>query len=165
MLLRVDSAGRFLYADTLLSGFVTEHYANGVLKSRVGFYDGLKEGAAFWFYPSGDTAVVRKYRNGEKHGEHLGWYQNGQLKFQYFFENGLSTGRHKTWYVDGSPAKDQNYKAGREFGSQKVYRPDGKLRSNYVVRENGRKYGLVGLKRCAKLDSETGDFDPYKGIQ
>ena len=41
--------------------------------------------------------------------------------------------------------------------------PDGKYRSNYVITENGRKYGLVGLKRCKKIDGETENIDPYTG--
>ena len=43
-----------------------------------------------------------------------------------------------------------------------MWRPDGKYRANYVVRENGRSYGLTGLKRCKKIDGKNEVIDPVK---
>ena len=76
----------------------------------------------------------------------------------------MSQGTHKTWYRDGSLSSELNFKDGHEFGAQKVWRQDGKLKSNYVVRENGRRYGNLGLKRCKKLDGEDETIDPYRGV-
>lgn len=158
-----DSIGRIIYENQLFSGFLVQKDSNHNVIRSIPHYQGLIHGDWIDFFVDGSMKQKRSYLNGEKHGSHHGWYESGQLKFEYFFENGLSIGNHKAWYHDGSLYKDLNYKDGHEFGSQKMYRPDGKLRSNYVVRENGRAYGLAGLKRCSKIDGATEDIDPYTG--
>jgi antitoxin component YwqK of YwqJK toxin-antitoxin module len=163
--LQLDSLGKLQLGDEIYSGFIVSKFQNGNLSSKIPYSDGLMEGYHIKYYEFGDTAILRYYLKGEKHGEHLAWYESGQLKFQYLFNKGLSVGNHKTWYINGNLSQDMNYVEGMELGAQKMYRSDGKLRSNYVVRENGRKYGLVGLKRCAKIDSESGAFDPYKSTE
>ncbi|MEP2026677.1 MAG: toxin-antitoxin system YwqK family antitoxin [Reichenbachiella sp.] len=153
-----------IYLDSIkFSGYVVSYYPERSVKSKKGYYQGRLEGDFISYYPNGQIYSQRPYHLGEKHGEHLGYYEDGQLKFQYQFVNGFSQGTHKNWYASGKLKKEMNYKDGKEFGPQKYWRPDGKMRSNYVVRENGRRYGMLGLKRCAKIDSETGDIDPYTG--
>lgn len=159
----LSSDGR-LYLDSLLySGYLTSFYSDSTLKTRKGYLNGRLEGDMLSYYANGQVAQYRPYHLGEKHGEHLGYYEDGKLKFQYFFIDGLSQGTHRQWYHSGQLRKEMNYIDGNERGSQKVWQPNGKMRSNYVVRENGRRYGMQGIKRCAKIDSETGDVDPYKG--
>ena len=51
--------------------------------------------------------------------------------------------------------QDRNYVNGKAMGAQKVWRKDGKIRANFVIRENGKKYGLMGMKRCTKIDAKT----------
>lgn len=159
-----DTLGNLLYQGVVFSGYRHDTFPEGTLRSVEPFYKGQLHGDLMRFYPNSDTMMIRPYIRGQKHGEHLAWYPNGQMKFRYYFENGLSEGNHKVWFEDGGLSMNMNYQDGKEFGPQQMYRSDGKFRSNYVVRENGRKYGLVGLKRCAKLDGETGDFDPYRGM-
>ena len=151
--------GLVLYKGSVFSGSVVDYYQNDQLKTQKSYFHGRLEGIFFGFYQNGDTAYVRPYKNGEKHGTHKGWYANGQLKFQYSFVNGLSEGNHLDWYADGSLFKDSNYQNGQAFGTQKAWRIDGKLRANYVIREDGRKYGLLGLKRCANIDTNKEKFN------
>lgn len=158
-----DIRGVYYYKDSIFSGFALDSYDGKILKSIASYYNGKLEGESVGFYLNGDTSYVRPYHMGEKHGYHFGYYPDGQKKFKYYFENGFSQGNHKYWFFDGRLKQDLNYVDGKELGAQKVWRPDGKLRSNYVVRENGRKYGMLGLKRCAKIDSETKTVDPYTG--
>lgn len=153
-----------IYLDTIkFSGYLLSFYADSSIKAKKSFYQGRLEGDFMSYYQNGQIFSKRPYHLGEKHGEHLGYYDDGQLQFQYYFEHGFGQGTHKTWYPNGDLKKEMNYLDGKERGLQRVWRTDGKMRSNYVVRENGRKYGKLGLKRCAKIDSETGDVDPYKG--
>ncbi|UXX77917.1 toxin-antitoxin system YwqK family antitoxin [Reichenbachiella carrageenanivorans] len=158
------SVDGYTYLDSVrYTGYLISYYPDARLKSKKGYYDGKLEGDYITYYPSGEVYSQRPYHKGEKHGEHLGYFEDGGLKFQYQFVDGLGEGTHKEWYESGEPKLEMNYVKGHELGAQKYWRPDGKLRSNYVVRENGRRYGMLGLKRCAKIDSETGDIDPYKG--
>jgi|TARA_B110000503_G_scaffold4019_1_gene5294 antitoxin component YwqK of YwqJK toxin-antitoxin module len=158
-----DSKGKLRYNNELFSGYLVQKNATGQLLVKTGFVEGLEEGDMLGFYPNGDKRYIRPYVHGEKHGTHQGWYPSGQLQFQYHFEMGLSVGNHRDWFPDGSPLQDMNYVAGHHFGTQKVWRADGKIRSNYVIRENGKRYGLMGIKRCTKIDTKTQKLDPYKG--
>lgn len=160
---QIDRKGDLRFLDSLYSGYVETYYPGGSIKKRSSYYQGKKEGNNIAYFANGDTLFLRPYLHGKKHSEHYAWHENGQIRFHYIFENGLSQGNHKEWYPDGSVYQDLNYVDGYELGSQRVYRPDGKFKSNYVMRENGRKYGFLGLKRCAKIDSNTGNIDRYTG--
>jgi antitoxin component YwqK of YwqJK toxin-antitoxin module len=153
-----------LFNDSIpFSGFTFSLYDDGQLKARKSYLDGRLEGVSETYFPSGLVQTIRSYHGGEKHGLHKGFFENGQSEFLYDIENGFNQGTHFTWYSNGDTASIHNYKDGHELGVQKMWRQDGKMKANYVVRENGRRYGLLGVKRCAKIDSETGDIDPYKG--
>ncbi len=145
------------------SGYLIDRYKNDTIALKIGYLNGKQNGDMTAFYGNGDVRYVRPYFNGEKHGTHVGFHKNGVKAFEYYFVNGFSEGNHKEWYSDGELAADMNYVNGKEFGRQQVWRPDGKVRSNYIVRENGRRYGLMGIKRCTKLDGVTQTVDPYKG--
>lgn len=153
------------YDGKPFSGTVVEHDDSGGVVTKTSYYEGLKHGPHLGYYPDGSPMFERPYYRGEKHGVHRAWHLNGELKFDFYFQHGLSEGNHRQWYEDGTLYSNMNYLHGRESGSQKVYRPDGKLRANYVVRENGRKYGLVGLKRCKNLDTEKETFNVLKASE
>lgn len=148
-------APAMLYDGLPFSGTVVLSDDSGRVAERKQYLKGLLHGVHEGFYPSGQHSFRRPYVAGEKHGAHQGWYADGQLRFAYYFEHGLSEGHHQEWYPDGSIYRDMHYENGRERGAQKMYRPDGKLRSNYVVKSNGRRYGLVGSKRCKNIDTEN----------
>ncbi len=160
--IQVNEQGMVMKNDIPYSGYLVAQDSHGNIKYRKRYVEGLLDGAWVSYFPDGKVKTKRMYSEGEKHGQHLGYYANGQLRFSYYFERGLSQGNHKSWYASGQLSAEMNYKDGYELGAQKVWRPDGKLRSNYVVRENGRRYGMIGLKRCSKIDSESGDIDRYK---
>ena len=163
---RLYKQNGILYLDTILySGFTVVKSRDGKLLKRSPYYNGILEGAMTSYYSSGQVRQLRPYKNGMKHGKHVGFYPNGVKQFEYLFNKGLSEGTHYEWYANGDLRSELNYKNGREFGQQRVWRPDGKLKSNYITKENGRQYGFLGLKRCAKIDSKTGDIDPYTGKQ
>ena len=158
-----ETLGRYCFAGKVYSGYLTSYFNNGNIAKKHGYLDGIQTGLSLGYYSNENIEYKRPYLHGEKHGEHFGWHENGLIKFHYLFKEGLSEGNHKDWYADGKLFKDYNYQAGHPFGSQKMWRTDGKFRANFVIREDGRKYGLTGLKRCAKIDSETKNIDPYLG--
>lgn len=153
-----------LYFDAApFSGYLLSRFENDSVALKQGYLAGRLHGETIAYYENGIIRHIRFYEAGEKNGLHEGYYPNGQKKFNYTFIEGFSEGNHKQWYPDGKVYSDMNYQNGKEFGKQQVWRPDGKLRANYVVRENGRRYGLQGIKRCTKLDGETQEVDPYTG--
>ncbi|MCI5057712.1 MAG: hypothetical protein MRY83_16475 [Flavobacteriales bacterium] len=147
-----NSTGLVTYNDVPFSGHLMTYHENDSLKLDESYFQGHKENTSKRYYSNGALQYSRTYRDGEKHGVHKGWHPNGQIKYEMTFVHGFSEGKHEHWYSSGQPYKVQHYHNGREFGSQKVWRPDGKIRANYVIRENGKKYGLMGLKRCYIAD-------------
>jgi len=151
--------GIVTYDSGPFSGSIMEYHSNGQIKSKKQYWEGKRQGESSGYYEDGTVAHLRAYKKGEKHGTHIGWYPDGKMKFKYIFDDGLSTGTHFEWYADGHPFKQMNYEDGLELGSQKVWSMGRKMRANYVVRENGRKYGLVGLKRCTNINTKAETFD------
>ena len=156
------SQGLMMYQGAPFSGKVAEYHHQNVLIAMKEFLDGKPHGVHTTYHPNGCVKEIRTYLDGEKHGLHRGFYASGIHSFEYNFVEGFSEGNHKEWFEDGSIYADMNYRNGKEFGPQKIWREDGKLRANYVVRENGRRYGLQGIKRCTKLDGKTKTIDPYE---
>lgn len=164
-LIKKMSNGDVYFNEVPFSGYLISRYHNDSISLKKGYVDGKLNGVTTAFYQDGAIRYTRPYWKGEKHGVHVGFHANGEKKFQYYFENGFNEGNHLEWYDNGQKASDMNYVKGKEFGKQQAWRPDGKLRANYIVRENGRMYGLQGIKRCTKLDGATQTIDPYKGIE
>ena len=150
-----SSRNGVLYAgEKPYSGFVHSFHANDSLKSQKGYLNGLLEGSYLEYWDNGDRQTEREYHLGEKVGLHQGWYANGNKKYQYYFEKGMSSGCHKEWYPGGEPYRVFNYQNGKQRGSQQEWFKSGKLKANYVVKENGRKYGLTGVKRCTNINTK-----------
>ena len=160
--LSFNKNGTVTYCDTLYSGTVITRYENSLVQNSSSYYEGKQEGYSIGFYINRDTAFVRTYRSGKKHGVHRAWYPNRQLKFKYHFSEGFNVGNHREWYKTGQIFTSKNYIKGKEQGQQRVWRLDGKLRANYVVRENGRKYGVTGMKRCKNLNTKLEIIEPIQ---
>lgn len=164
--LRSDAALHFqtaqitTFEDAPFSGHVVEYYENSRLKFDISFLNGLREGVSKAYYSDGSLEYERLYKVGEKHGNHVGFYESGAKQFEYHFDHGVNIGTHTEWYESGQVATLFNYENGQPFGLQQTYRSDGKLRSNYVIREDGRRYGLIGLKRCKNIDTEDEQVKP-----
>ncbi|MFY0606015.1 MAG: hypothetical protein JXR10_04830 [Cyclobacteriaceae bacterium] len=158
--LQKTSKGLLQYQGKLFSGYTITRFENGNISATTAYYEGQKHGRNAGYYSSGELNYERNYHHGEKHGTHRGYYQGGAVRFEYTFNHGENVGTHYEWYEDGSMAMEANYKNGQPFGTQRVWRSDGKLRTNYVIREDGRKYGLVGIKRCKNIDTEEERVKP-----
>ncbi|MFT5141790.1 MAG: antitoxin component YwqK of YwqJK toxin-antitoxin module [Rhodothermales bacterium] len=145
---RVRRDGRaMLFAETPLTGTLTERWPDGSVKSVTSFVDGLTQGEAHGWYPDGTDSFVRSYGSGRKTGIHLGWWEDGSPKFEFNFVGGEHEGAAREWFRSGILYREFNYVEGHESGSQKMWYEDGSLRANYVVRD-GRRYGLIGTKPC-----------------
>lgn len=141
--------------EALFSGYLEAYYSNGQLKQKQGYLDGRAEGEFVQNDSLGQRVERRFYLSGDKHGNHMGWYSNGQKRFDFLFDHGRSEGCHRRWRENGNLWQEFNFVNGSHRGLQRVWRSDGKLRANYVVRENGRRYGMQGIKRCKNIDTKN----------
>ena len=55
---------------------------------------------------------------------------------------------------NGKLIEELNYLYGYENGSQKVWYLNGKIKSNYVIK-NSRRFGLLGTKNCVNTSEEV----------
>ncbi len=143
--------------DSLYSGFLTDYFDNGSLKSKKGYFNGKLEGEAVQYYENRQLRERRFYKENRKTGTHIGFWPNGQAKFEYYFQSDLHVGELKEWYASGQPYRFFNYEKGKENGSQKMWEANGKIRANYVVKDSHR-YGLIGLKNCKSVTNEEGVY-------
>ena len=78
-----------------LTGIVKENHKNNILKSKITFIEGKKDG------------LERE------------WYEDGQLKMEWSFKKGISDGICKRWYENGQLECILNYKDGCQVGEEK----------------------------------------------
>ena len=97
---------------------------------------------------------MRFFKNGEKEGKYEGFYVNGNKNFSFNFLNNEYHGTNSIWSKDGLLIEELNYHHGYEKGSQKTWYLDGKIKSNYVIKNN-RRYGLLGTKNCVNASEKV----------
>ena len=127
---------------------------DSLLLSVTGYHNGLKEDTLRKYFPSGKVAEKRPYHLGKKHGVHKGWYSDGTLRFHFQFNHGLAVGKQQRWHMSGMLSSTTNYKDGKMRGLQQGRLKNGKIRFNYFVTDQGKRYGLLGANYCVSVESE-----------
>jgi hypothetical protein len=151
--LHADDPRLAMRQDTLLldgrpfSGSIVAFLPNGDTALFEGRLRGVEHGLSLRWHANGRPMEARRYNHGRKTGIHRGWWPNGKPRFEYHFKDGEHDGPMNEWYEDGKPLRAFHQRMGHEEGRQQLWWADGSLRANYTVR-NGRRYGLLGLKRC-----------------
>jgi len=145
--------GIMFNGTSLFTGYIYKFYS----KSKdtlhlIGYVNGKEHGAWKQFYPNGRLKETRTFVNGSKEGKHIGWWENGRKKFENNFLNSEYEGACQEWNRDGQLILFLNYKKGYEEGTQQMFFDNGKVRSNYVIK-NGRRYGLLGTKNCINVSN------------
>jgi len=140
---------------TPVSRLYVEMYPGSRDTAVVGTYlDGEKDGTWKKYYPGGVLREKREFVKGRKTGVFTAWWENRNKQLEYLFENDEYQGTCREWNRDGMLVKEMNYENGYETGSQKMFYDNGKIRSNYVVKE-GRRYGLLGTKNCTNVSDSV----------
>lgn len=118
------------------------------------FKNGKEHGEWKQFYENGQLKEQRRFENGLKVKSYISWWENGNRKAAFQFENGEYEGTFCEWNEQGALVKEMHYKNGYEEGSQKLFYDNGKVRSNYVVK-NGKRIGLLGTKNCMNVSDSV----------
>lgn len=114
------------------------------------YKEGKEHGEWRKFYSTKRLKEKRYFENGRKTGEYIAWWQNGQKQLDYFFVTDEYEGTCKEWNEAGMLNKIMNYKKGHEEGQQQWWYDNGKIRTNYIIK-NGRRFGLLGTKNCINV--------------
>jgi antitoxin component YwqK of YwqJK toxin-antitoxin module len=137
--------------DKMADGVLYELFPRSTDTACISEYkEGRQDGIYRTFYPGGKKKESRFFRKGWKEGEHRGWYASGKLAYIYHFTNDEFNGSLKEWTERGILFRDMNYENGYENGHQRIYYYNGKIKSNYVIK-NGIRYGLLGTKNCVNV--------------
>ena len=139
--------GRFSFEGSAFTGSITEHYADGTLKSRISYREGLKDGLYQAWWPGGGSRLALHYKRGRKNGLQEGWWGNGNRRYTLTTFPGGPEGKKEEWFENGQQYRLMYYKGGRENGLQLGWFRDGKRHFNSVYRD-GRRYGLPGKRMC-----------------
>ena len=142
------------YKNFPLSGKVYKLYSKTVDTLWVRNYkNGVKNGVWKKYYPDGSLKEIRQFINGEKEGDFLGYYNSGAKNFVFQFVDGEYDGTNKIWTNKGLLIELGNFKKGYELGVQKTWYLNGKIKSNYIIKNN-RRYGLLGTKNCINVSKD-----------
>ena len=93
----------------------------------------------------------------KKEGDYYGYYKDGSKNFIFQFNKGEYHGTNKLWTKEGLLIEEGNFKEGYEFGVQKTWYLNGKVKSNYIIKNN-RRYGLLGTKNCVNVSGDLLKF-------
>jgi hypothetical protein len=145
--------GIYHFNNQPYSGYLSETYDEGMMKSVGAYLHGMQHGATNSFYPDGSIKDIRSYKENRAYGQHVGYWLNGKMKFDFSYFNESREGLQQQWYVSGSPYAFLNFKNDREHGLQQAWRPNGKAYINYETRD-GFRYGLQKSALCYTLEDE-----------
>ena len=83
------------------TGWVTEQYPTGLLKSRSSVTNGLLEGLSEGWHTNGVKQVEEHYRAGVSHGLRVKWDENGQVVSEATVVGGKIEGVFRRWHSNG----------------------------------------------------------------
>lgn len=149
--------GKWYLGNEPYSGYAVARFADGSLESRLGYWEGKKEGHARKWYNNGQQRYKAFYISNRLDGLAYAWTSEGVMVKAAHYVNGYTHGVQKLWYDDGQPFKVMNYNMGQEEGLQSAWRKNGALFINYEAK-NGRFFGMKRANACYELKEEIIQF-------
>ncbi|MBL9168992.1 MAG: hypothetical protein JNN07_14725 [Verrucomicrobiales bacterium] len=121
------------------SGFVTDHYPDGTMKSRSRVVAGKLHGMSEGWATNAQLVVREFFREGVSHGVRTKWHPNGCILSEATIVEGKLEGTFRRWHENGVLA---------EMIPMKKDAPDGQLRSYY---RSGSPKALVTISNGVVL--------------
>ena len=130
--LRRDRVHRLGRAEPF-TGWLVEHYANGVLRSRSAVRHGRLHGVSEGWHPDGQLQVREHFVLGVSEGWRVKWHPNGRKLSQVHIRQGKLEGVFRHWHENGVLAEEINLQAGEPQGLSRSWYPSGFLKAQAVV--------------------------------
>lgn len=109
-----------------LHGPSTFYGEAGEILSHAWFYEGMKVGKAYRYYPNGQIYSIEKFVNGVSHLEQQYFYLDGTLKTTIGFDRGIFHGETKLFWPDGILKRKCSFSHGEKEEDQ-FYDEEGSL--------------------------------------
>jgi hypothetical protein len=147
----VRQDGRLMHRDAtniVFSGWLTEPYQDGGLKSRSRIVGGLLNGVSEGWYTNGQLQVREHFVGGVADGTRVRWHANGATQSVATVVRGELHGPFLRWREDGTLSEVVPMDLGRPDGLSRAFYPSG-----FVKTEARLKAGEL-LDRQAWADGE-----------
>ncbi len=129
---------------------------DGTLLITVTYNNGIKDGFAEFFFPSGKLMETVNYKNDTLDGERVQYFENGQKLAVIHYKNGVLDGEYKSFIDTGEPDSEGNFVNGKRDGVWKFY--DEKGAAKEYKFKNGRCKKYEDMLKKADMESE---IDPH----
>jgi hypothetical protein len=125
-----------------------ENRRDSVFRST--YNTGMEDGEQIRFHANGKRQLQRFYTLGKKTDTLKTFWEDGKLQASYPFVNDEYEGTCREWNQQGRLIRELHYHQGHEDGWQRQWYDNGKIRTNYLLK-NGRRFGLLGTKNCVNV--------------
>ncbi|NGX26968.1 MAG: hypothetical protein K940chlam6_00895 [Chlamydiae bacterium] len=103
------------------------YYGNGgEVLSRTWYFEGVKVGKAWRYYPNGQLYSLERFIDGKPHLVQEYYYIDGSLKTIVHFDAGVYHGESKLFWPDGTLKRECLFQEGQKM-HDKFYDENGKL--------------------------------------
>ena len=123
-----------------VDGVTVACYADGTVRSRKAYRDGVLSGEAQAFHPNGRLAERGPYLEGQRNGLHQTWWPDGREKSRLNFLHGKPQGWSLLYFANGQLDQKNLFEDGVMLSTQS-WRDDG-TPLHAVEYVDGRKHGL-----------------------
>ncbi len=121
----------------VFSGWLTESYGNGVLRSRSFVSNGVLEGLSEGWHTNGVLQVSEHFVGGRSEGAVTKWSTAGVRISEASTRAGMLEGRFQRWHTNGVLAEEMEMLRGQPHGMARSWYPSGNPKAE-VQLENGK---------------------------
>lgn len=137
-LIRLD--GRLVLrgnTNEAFTGWLTEHYPDGPLKSRSQISNGVLNGVSEGFHTNGILQIREQFVEGVGNGPVEKWHPDGSRLSEGTARHGQLEGTFRRWHTNGVLAEEIHLTNGQPHGSSRAWFASGSLKAE-VELENGK---------------------------
>ncbi len=137
--------------------------ADGTIKTRVNYQNGIKHGTSYLFYDDGKTVHLEMpYVVGARHGASKKYFRDGTLYAETNYSEDRLDGVRSTYYRNGKVKSRLTYRDGNPGLDLEEYLQDGKMKSKpeitHQVVGNRLELSLENGKRCSAPEMYLGEL-------
>lgn len=117
------------------TGFMVEHYAGGILRSRSAVSNGLLHGLSQGWYTNGQMQVSEYFRDGVSQMVRTKWYADGGKQSEAGIVDGKLHGTFQKWHTNGVMSEWVEFSADQPVGTSTSWFPSGYLKGRVTLRD------------------------------
>lgn len=125
---------RELASATPFSGFMVEHYPDGILRSRSAVTNGLLHGLSEGWYTNKQIQISENFKEGISHGLRTKWYPSGAKLSEAPIVDGKLNGTFRKWHENGTLSEQAEFAANQPEGISLAWFPSGSRKARVAMK-------------------------------